>query len=205
MPDLSAARGQISARRTAPLIHYIGAPLTHSPCPADPRAATPHTSIWSPHLEQLKRIDGLADSTDSGMKKVEKTLTTMEKVLGVFTLPGGPPDYEKKNSKQYENAFGPKPGAAESRRDERVRLIAEASDRGKMERTVKDGTRSHSQRLSEDSREDEIQENMATADVAIGGIKEQAVGMGRVLDDHIETLQTTTKKVDVEVDRVKVR
>lgn len=141
--------------------------------------------------EKLDRIEGGLDQISSDMKEAEKNLTDLEKCCGLCVCPWKKnSDYEK--SEQYKKGW-------KTSEDGKVRTsqprIEDNRDGGK-------GGKSYVTRITNDDREDEMDENLGAVSDIIGNLKNMAVDMGNEIDAQNNQIDRTNRKAEANKDRI---
>ena len=130
--------------------------------------------------EQLNRIEGGLDNINADMKEAEKHLTGMEKWCGLCIMPWN----RRKKVKDVDE------GRWEEDKDGVVRTRQPGPGQPAQ---LPDGP--YIQRITNDAREDEMEENMQGVGSVLSNLKEMAGAMGEEIDRHNKRLD----KIDVKV------
>jgi synaptosomal-associated protein 25 len=135
--------------------------------------------------EQLDRIEECADKINQEMKEAEKNLEGLEKCCGLCVLPWQKTksfekgqDYNKtwkKNEDVKLNANGPR------------RIIGDTGPAGK----------GFVNRITNDAREDEMDENLTQVSSMIGNLRNMAIDMGNEIETQNQLIGRVQMKVRV--------
>lgn len=133
--------------------------------------------------EQLDRIEGAADTINKEMKEAEKNLEGLEQCCGLCVLPWQKTksfekgeDYNKTWKKSEDgklNANGPR------------RIIGDTGPQGK----------GFVNRITNDAREDEMDENLVQVSSMIGNLRNMAIDMGNEIETQNQLIGRVQAKV----------
>uniref|UniRef100_A0A674IIZ7 Synaptosomal-associated protein n=1 Tax=Terrapene triunguis TaxID=2587831 RepID=A0A674IIZ7_9SAUR len=152
-------------------------------CPPGPSTHLPLT----PSPEQLDRIDEGLDQINQDMKEAEKNLTDMAKCCGICVCP-----CNIKASEAYKAVWGNTQDGVVSTQPSRV-----ADEREQM---VMSGDYIH--RITNDAREDEMEENLLQVGSILGNLKSMALDVGNEIDIQNKQVEKIMEKVTVNEDRI---
>ncbi|XP_005283786.1 synaptosomal-associated protein 25-like [Malaclemys terrapin pileata] len=141
--------------------------------------------------EQLDRIDEGLDQINQDMKEAEKNLTDMAKCCGICVCPCA----KLKNikaSEAYKAVWGNTQDGVVSTQPSRV-----ADEREQM---VMSGDYIH--RITNDAREDEMEENLVQVGSILGNLKSMALDVGNEIDIQNKQVDKIMEKVTVNEDRI---
>ncbi|KAJ9599413.1 hypothetical protein L9F63_010104, partial [Diploptera punctata] len=121
--------------------------------------------------EQLERIEENMDQINADMKEAEKNLTGMEKCCGLCVLPWN----KSASFKENEDAWkGNDDGKVVNNQPQRV--MDDRSGLGPQGGYIG--------RITNDAREDEMEENMGQVNTMIGNLRNMAIDMGSELENQ---------------------
>uniref|UniRef100_A0A8C8R6T3 Synaptosomal-associated protein n=1 Tax=Pelusios castaneus TaxID=367368 RepID=A0A8C8R6T3_9SAUR len=149
------------------------------------------TSLPLPHPEQLDRIDEGLDQINQDMKEAEKNLTDMAKCCGLCVCPCA----KLKNikaSEAYKAVWGNTEDGVISTQPSRV-----ADEREQM---IMSGGYVH--RITNDAREDEMEENLVQVGSVLGNLKSMALDMGNEINIQNMQVDKIRDKVTVTEERI---
>lgn len=141
--------------------------------------------------EKLDRIEGGLDQINSDMKEAEKNLTDLEKCCGLCTCPGS-------RHKNYERTENYKKGWKTSEDGQ----VTTSQPRVGDNRGVAKGDRSYVTRITNDAREDEMDENLGAVSDILGNLKNMAVDMGNEIDAQNNQIDRLNTKSEANKDRI---
>ncbi|XP_075771450.1 synaptosomal-associated protein 25-like [Pelodiscus sinensis] len=141
--------------------------------------------------EQLDRIDEGLDQINQDMKEAEKNLTDMAKCCGLCVCPCA----KLKNikaSEAYKAVWGNTQDGVVSTQPSRV-----ADEREQM---IMSGGYIH--RITNDAREDEMEENLVQVGSILGNLRSMALDVGNEIDIQNKQVDKIMEKVTVNEDRI---
>lgn len=170
----------------------------------------------SPAGEKLHNIEEQLDAINEDMKSTEKTLNQMDKFLGIFKLP----KFGRKKvislvvvtlMTRVELQDKVKPSdelwKAQPSEDKMDRIAkSRAGQSSSAASSVASGR--IIQRIADDAREDEMEENMQVVDKILGNLKNMALDMGTEIDSQnkvLDRLTYKTEEVDQRIERADQR
>jgi len=146
---------------------------------------------------KLENIEKQLDNINEDMKQADKTLNQMDKFLGLFRMP----KFGKKKSKvkPSDDPFSKQ----EVYEDKMDRVAAGRAANGVASASASQMPSGRIiQRIANDDREDEMDENLQAVDSILGNLKNMALDMGNEIDvqnKRIDRLTTKTEIVDMKV------
>ncbi|XP_054262688.1 synaptosomal-associated protein 25 isoform X2 [Macrosteles quadrilineatus] len=141
--------------------------------------------------EQLDRIEEGMDQINADMKEAEKNLTGMEKCCGLCVLPCN----KSASFKEDEGTWkGNDDGKVVNNQPQRV-----MDDRNGL------GPQSgYIARITNDAREDEMEENMTQVNTMIGNLRNMAIDMGSELENQNRQIDRINRKGESNETRIAV-
>lgn len=143
--------------------------------------------------EQLNRIEDGMDQINSDMKKAEENLTNLEKCCGCCVCPWNKPKspesgekYKKTWSKTNHDVITNQPGDS---------IAVQNHMRG---------NNGMIKRITNDDREDTMEENLQQVGGLLGNLKNMAMDMGQELDKQNEQIGRITDKAEMNQDRIHI-
>jgi len=144
--------------------------------------------------EQLNRIEGGLDNINAEMKEAEKHLTGMEKWCGLCVMPW----YKRKKIKDVDDSKW------ETSKDGTV--VKKQPGGGVASGSHSGGT--YIERITDDAREDEMEENMQAVGSVLSNLKEMSQAMGGEIErqnKQLDKISGKTDVADVNIDRANMR
>uniref|UniRef100_UPI0037E70B92 synaptosomal-associated protein 25 n=1 Tax=Semicossyphus pulcher TaxID=241346 RepID=UPI0037E70B92 len=141
--------------------------------------------------EQLERIEEGLDQINSDMKEAEKNLTDLGKCCGLCSC-----DKLKafEESGAYKAVWGGGQDGVVSNQPPSSRVVDE------REQMIMSG--GHVRRVTNDAREDEMEENLAHVGSIIGNLKSMALDMGNEIDTQNVQIERIQGKAILNVSRI---
>jgi len=133
--------------------------------------------------EQLNRIEGGLDNINAEMKEAEKHLTGMEKWCGLCVMPW----YKRKKIKDVDDSKW------ETSKDGTV----VKKQPGASEGSGAGNGGPYIERITNDAREDEMEENMQAVGSVLSNLKEMSQAMGGEIERQNKQLDKIGNKTDV--------
>ncbi|XP_069029292.1 LOW QUALITY PROTEIN: synaptosomal-associated protein 25 [Embiotoca jacksoni] len=143
--------------------------------------------------EQLERIEEGLDQINSDMKEAEKNLTDLGKCCGLCTC-------EKLKAFEESGAYKAVWGGASGQ--DGVVSNQPPSSRVVDEREQMIMSGGYIRRVTNDAREDEMEENLAHVGSIIENLKSIALDMGSEIDTHNLQIERTRGKANLNVSRI---
>jgi len=139
--------------------------------------------------EQLDRIEEGMDQINADMKEAEKNLTGMEKCCGICVLPCN----KKSSFKEDEGTWkGNDDGKVVNNQPQRV-----MDDRNGL------GPASgYIGRITNDAREDEMEDNMSQVNTMVGNLRNMAIDMGSELENQNRQVDRINRKGESNQSRI---
>jgi synaptosomal-associated protein 25 len=133
--------------------------------------------------EQLDRIEEGADKINQEMLEAEKNLAGLEKCCGLCTLPWNKPPKDEKQE-EYAKAWKTKEDGKVN--DDIPRRVV--TDQGPV-------TSGYINRITNDAREDEMDENLVQVSSMIGNLRNMAMDMGSEISNQNALIDRVNRKV----------
>ncbi|XP_032240260.1 synaptosomal-associated protein 25 [Nematostella vectensis] len=147
--------------------------------------------------EQLDRVEEGLDQINADMKEAERNLTGMEKCCGLCVCPW-------KKSKRYEKSDTYKKAFKNNHNEDGV-VSSQPVRYGQGSSTDGSGpSGGYIQRITNDDREDEMDENLGQVSNIIGNLKSMAVDMGQELETQNRQLDRINAKAESNDTRIHV-
>ncbi|XP_051000419.1 synaptosomal-associated protein 23 isoform X2 [Acomys russatus] len=150
--------------------------------------------------EQLNRIEEGMDQINKDMREAEKTLTELNKCCGLCVCPcNRTKNFE--SGKNYKATWGD--GGDNSPSD----VVSKQPGRianGQPQQRTGAASGEYIKRITNDAREDEMEENLTQVGSILGNLKNMALDMGNEIDAQNQQIQRITEKADTNKDRIDV-
>eukprot|EP00052_Salpingoeca_macrocollata_P008533 m.67570 g.67570 ORF g.67570 m.67570 type:complete len:211 (-) comp16637_c1_seq1:85-717(-) len=148
--------------------------------------------------EKLRRVEGNMDNINNNVKRAEGHLHQMEKCCGLCVCPWNRQSNFERTAEYQKAGFGKKPVTEQPG--------MEMSARGKGGKGAGAGAGASSggyiQRVTNDAREDEMDENIGAVHSILGNLKQQAAAMSEELDTQNELIDRIGDKAEANSKRV---
>ncbi|XP_050810932.1 synaptosomal-associated protein 23 [Gopherus flavomarginatus] len=147
--------------------------------------------------EQLTRIEEGMDQINKDMKEAEKTLTELNKCCGLCVCPcNRTKNFE--SGKSYKSTWG---DGVENSTD---RVVSSQPGRVTNNQPQITGGASggYITRITNDAREDEMDENLTQVGNILGNLKNLALDMGNEIDSQNKQIDRINEKADTNRDRI---
>ncbi|CAH1263831.1 synaptosomal-associated protein 25-like [Branchiostoma lanceolatum] len=144
--------------------------------------------------EQLDRVEEGLDRINEDMRQAERNLTNLEKCCGLCVCPWKKWRGFEKNS-SYQQAF---------KAGEDGKIVTSQPVRMSDDRNGPQVSGDYITRVTNDAREDEMNENLTQVGGIIGNLKHMAMDMGNELDMQNTQLDRIETKADSNVDRIQL-
>ncbi|XP_076258547.1 synaptosomal-associated protein 25kDa isoform X2 [Rhynchophorus ferrugineus] len=141
--------------------------------------------------EQLDRIEDGMDQINTDMREAEKNLTGMEKCCGLCVLPC-----------QKGSSFKEDEGTWKGNDDGKV--VNNQPQRMMDDRNGMGPQGGYIGRITNDAREDEMEENVGQVNTMIGNLRNMAIDMGSELENQNRQLERINLKGDSNAARIEV-
>ncbi|CAO2613635.1 Synaptosomal-associated protein 23 [Lemmus lemmus] len=150
--------------------------------------------------EQLNRIEEGMDQINKDMREAEKTLTELNKCCGLCVCPcNRTKNFE--SGKNYKATWGDggdnSPSSVVSKQPGWV-------TNGQPQQTTGTASGGYIKRITNDAREDEMEENLTQVGSILGNLKNMALDMGNEIDAQNLQIQRITEKADTNKDRIDI-
>ncbi|XP_006883037.1 PREDICTED: synaptosomal-associated protein 23 isoform X1 [Elephantulus edwardii] len=150
--------------------------------------------------EQLNRIEEGMDQINKDMREAEKTLTELSKCCGLCVCPCNRTE-NFESGKAYKTAWGEggdkSPNNVVSKQPRRV-------TNGQPQQAATGARGGYIKRITNDAREDEMEENLTQVGSILGNLKSMALDMGNEIEAQNRQIEQITKKADTNKDRIDV-
>lgn len=143
--------------------------------------------------EQLDRIDEGMDQINQDMKQAEKNLEGLEKCCGLCVCPWNKTKNFEKGD-EYKKAF--------TKRDDNKVVTDQPGGRVQDERTAAQVGGGYVKRITNDAREDEMEENLTNVAGVIGNLKHMAIDMGNEISAQNQQIDRINLKADANKGRI---
>ncbi|XP_040056449.2 synaptosome associated protein 23.1 isoform X1 [Gasterosteus aculeatus] len=149
--------------------------------------------------EQLKRVDEGMDQINQDMRQAERNLTDLSKCCGLCVCPCDRVSSIENDSK-YKRTWGLRGGDGESDSSGSKVVSRQPSgvrngQAGQMNNSAPSGP--YIKRITNDAREDEMEENLDAVGSIIGNLKTMAQDMGNEIDQQNKHIDSITNKADM--------
>lgn len=150
--------------------------------------------------EQLNRIEEGMDQINKDMREAEKTLTELNKCCGLCVCPcNRTKNFE--SGKNYKATWGDggdsSPSNVVSKQPSRI-------TNGQPQQTTGAASSGYIKRITNDAREDEMEENLTQVGSILGNLKNMALDMGNEIDAQNQQIQKITEKADTNKNRIDI-
>ncbi|KAM4014259.1 synaptosomal-associated protein 23-like isoform 2-T5 [Anomaloglossus baeobatrachus] len=145
--------------------------------------------------EQLKRVEEGLDQINKDMREAEKNLTELNKCCGLCVCPGKrPKNFE--TGDVYKKAWGSKEQGSDDVVSKQPRQVngQQPSGAGQSGGYIK--------KVTNDAREDEMDENLQQVGSIIGNLKHMALDMGNEIDSQNKMIDRINEKATTNKDRI---
>ncbi|XP_040602040.1 synaptosomal-associated protein 23 isoform X1 [Mesocricetus auratus] len=161
--------------------------------------------------EQLNRIEEGMDQINKDMREAEKTLTELNKCCGLCVCPcnsfsdGG--CFFGTRAKNFESGKNYKATWGDSGDNSPSNVVSKQPGRitnGQPQQTTGAASGGYIKRITNDAREDEMEENLTQVGSILGNLKNMALDMGNEIDAQNQQIQRITEKADTNKDRIDI-
>ncbi|KAM8781472.1 synaptosomal-associated protein 23 isoform 1-T2 [Rhynchonycteris naso] len=162
--------------------------------------------------EQLQRIEEGMDQINKDMKEAEKTLTELNKCCGLCVCPcnrfsdvGCFHEIRTKNfesGKAYKATWGD--GGDNSSSNVVSKQPGRVTNGQPQQATTGAASGGYIKRITNDAREDEMEENLTQVGSILGNLKNMALDMGNEIEAQNRQIDGITKKADANKDRIDI-
>jgi len=140
--------------------------------------------------EQLDRIEEGMDQINADMKEAEKNLTGMEKCCGICVCPCGKASQFKEDAGTWKSS-------------EDGKIVNSQPQRVMMDNGM-GPTGGYIAKISNDAREDEMEENMGQVNTMIGNLRNMAIDMGSEMESQNRQVDRINQKAQSNESRISV-
>ncbi|KAJ6667308.1 hypothetical protein lerEdw1_017286 [Lerista edwardsae] len=147
--------------------------------------------------EQLNRIEEGMDQINKDMREAEKNLTELNKCCGLCVCPcNRTKNFE--SSKSYKSAWG---DGVENADDH---VVSKQPGRVGYQQQTSGGTTTggYITRITNDAREDEMEENLTQVGNILGNLKHMALDMGNEIDSQNKQIDRINEKAETNKERI---
>ncbi|KAB0358670.1 hypothetical protein FD754_002826 [Muntiacus muntjak] len=149
--------------------------------------------------EQLKRIEEGMDQINKDKREAEKTLTELSKCCGLCVCPcTRTKNFESR--KAYKTTWGD--GGANSASIIVPKQPGRVTNGQPQQATVGAASGGYIKRITNDAREDEMEENLTQVGDILGNLKNMALDMGNEIEAQNQQIERITEKADTNKDRI---
>ncbi|KAL6105345.1 synaptosomal-associated protein 23-like isoform X2 [Pungitius pungitius] len=154
--------------------------------------------------EQLKRVDEGMDQINQDMRQAERNLTDLSKCCGLCVCPCDRVSSIENDSK-YKRTWGMRGGDGTSDSDGSKVVSRQPSgvrngQAGQMNNSAPSGP--YIKRITNDAREDEMEENLDAVGSIIGNLKTMAQDMGNEIDQQNKHIDSINDKAEMNRHRI---
>ncbi|KAM8834021.1 synaptosome associated protein 23.1 isoform 1-T1 [Synchiropus picturatus] len=154
--------------------------------------------------EQLRRVEEGMDQINQDMRQAEKNLTDLSKCCGLCVCPCDRVTSIEHDSR-YKRTWGIGGGDNDSTTNgskvvSRQPSAVRNGQAGQMNASAPSGP--YIKRITNDAREDEMEENLEAVGSILGNLKNMAVDMGNEIDKQNKTIDRITDKADMNKSRI---
>ncbi|XP_062910613.1 synaptosomal-associated protein 23-like [Mobula hypostoma] len=147
--------------------------------------------------EQLKRIDEGLDQINQDMKEAEKNLTELSKCCGLCVCPCS-------RVRNFEMGDKYKKAWTSNADGNTGRVVSNqpSKSQNNHEMAKQSGDEAYIKRITNDAREDEMEDNLQQVGSIIGNLKNMAIDMGNNIESHNKKIEDIAEKADVNKARI---
>ncbi|XP_063039827.1 synaptosomal-associated protein 23-like isoform X2 [Engraulis encrasicolus] len=151
--------------------------------------------------EQLQRVEQGMDKINEDMRQAEKNLTDLSKCCGLCVCPCDQVKSIERNEK-YKRTWGTGENVDASKEGGVVSSQPTGVRNGQAGPQVVVSQGGYITRVTNDAREDEMEENLDVVGGIIGNLKNMAMDMGNEIDKQNKTIDRITDKADMNKARI---
>ncbi|XP_047200832.1 synaptosomal-associated protein 23-like isoform X1 [Girardinichthys multiradiatus] len=152
--------------------------------------------------EQLKNVDRGMDQINQDMREAEKNLTDLSKCCGLCVCPCDRVS-SIENDSRYKRTWGTSEGQGDGKDSKAVSKQPSGVRNGQTTQTnAPPSSGPYIKKVTNDAREDEMEDNLQAVGSIIGNLKDMAVNMGSEIDKQNQHIDDITKKADMNKLRV---
>ncbi|XP_030670096.1 synaptosomal-associated protein 23 [Nomascus leucogenys] len=151
--------------------------------------------------EQLNRIEEGLDQINKDMRETEKTLTELNKCCGLCVCPcNRTKNFE--SGKAYKTTWGD--GGENSPSNVVSKQPGPVTNGQPQQPTTGAASGGYVKRITNDAREDEMEENLTQVGSILGNLKDMALNIGNEIDAQNPQIKRITDKADTNKDRIDI-
>nr|XP_003805647.2 synaptosomal-associated protein 23 isoform X1 [Pan paniscus]XP_054954304.1 synaptosomal-associated protein 23 isoform X1 [Pan paniscus]XP_054954305.1 synaptosomal-associated protein 23 isoform X1 [Pan paniscus]XP_054954306.1 synaptosomal-associated protein 23 isoform X1 [Pan paniscus]XP_054954307.1 synaptosomal-associated protein 23 isoform X1 [Pan paniscus]XP_054954308.1 synaptosomal-associated protein 23 isoform X1 [Pan paniscus]XP_054954309.1 synaptosomal-associated protein 23 isoform X len=151
--------------------------------------------------EQLNRIEEGLDQINKDMRETEKTLTELNKCCGLCVCPcNRTKNFE--SGKAYKTTWGD--GGENSPCNVVSKQPGPVTNGQLQQPTTGAASGGYIKRITNDAREDEMEENLTQVGSILGNLKDMALNIGNEIDAQNPQIKRITDKADTNRDRIDI-
>ncbi|NP_001127600.1 synaptosomal-associated protein 23 [Pongo pygmaeus] len=151
--------------------------------------------------EQLNRIEEGLDQINKDMRETEKTLTELNKCCGLCVCPcNRTKNFE--SGKAYKTTWGD--GGENSPCNVVSKQPGLVTNGQPQQPTTGAASGGYIKRITNDAREDEMEENLTQVGSILGNLKDMALNIGNEIDAQNPQIKRITDKADTNKDRIDI-
>ncbi|XP_029329951.1 synaptosomal-associated protein 23 isoform X1 [Mus caroli] len=161
--------------------------------------------------EQLNRIEEGMDQINKDMREAEKTLTELNKCCGLCVCPCNRFSvgdcFLETRTKNFESGKNYKATWGEGGDNSPSNVVSKQPSRitnGQPQPTTGAASGGYIKRITNDAREDEMEENLTQVGSILGNLKNMALDMGNEIDAQNQQIQKITEKADTNKNRIDI-
>ncbi|XP_048188863.1 synaptosomal-associated protein 23 [Perognathus longimembris pacificus] len=150
--------------------------------------------------EQLNRIEEGMDQINKDMREAEKTLTELNKCCGLCVCPCN-------RTKNFESGKSYKATWGDGGDNSTSNVVSKQPGRvtnGQPQQTTGAASGGYIKRITNDAREDEMEDNLNQVGSILGNLKNMALDMGNEIDTQNRQIDRITEKADTNKDRIDI-
>ncbi|KAL1780650.1 synaptosomal-associated protein 23 [Sigmodon hispidus] len=149
--------------------------------------------------EQLNLVEGM-DQINKDMREAEKTLTELNKCCGLCVCPcNRMKNFE--SGKNYKATWG---DGGDNSPSNVVSKQPTWVTNSQPQQTTGTASGGYIKQITNDAREDEMEENLTQVGSILGNLKNMAMDMGNEIDAQTQQMQRITEKADTNKDRIDI-
>ncbi|XP_037681685.1 synaptosomal-associated protein 23-like [Choloepus didactylus] len=151
--------------------------------------------------EQLNRIEEGMDQINKDMREAEKTLTELNKCCGLCVCPcNRTKNFE--SDKAYKATWGD--GGYNSSSNGISKQPSQVTNSQPQQAATGAASRGYIKHITNNAREDEMEENLAQVGSILGNLKNMALDMGNEIEAQNQQIHRITEKADTNKDRIDI-
>lgn len=150
--------------------------------------------------EQLRRVEEGMDQINNDMKLAEKNLTDLSKCCGLCVCPCDRVSSIENDSK-YKRTWGLGGDSNSTKEDGVISRQPSGARNGQVSQQAP-ASGPYIKRITNDAREDEMEENLDAVGGIIGNLKSMALDMGNEIDSQNKQIDRITDKADMNKARI---